>query len=122
MTRDATTSLARRPGGPGGRRRSGTTLLELLVTIALIAIVAGVVAPALPRLGDPAPDTPASRIARARRDALASGRPVTVSIDTVVAPAQAPPVDATVSPDGSVVADTALSIDRLSGRPADDSR
>jgi prepilin-type N-terminal cleavage/methylation domain-containing protein len=119
MTHDAATTIARRPAS---RRRSGLTLLELLVTIALIAIVVGVVAPALPRLGDQGPDTPASRIARARRDALASGRPVTLSIDTVVAPAKAPPVDATVSPDGSVVADTMLSVDRLSGRPTHDAR
>jgi prepilin-type N-terminal cleavage/methylation domain-containing protein len=100
------------------RRRSGVTLLELLITVAILGVVAGVVTLTLPRLDEPAPDTAASRIARARREAVASGRPVTVRVDTVGASASAPPVDATAWPDGSVVADSVLAIDQLSGRPA----
>jgi prepilin-type N-terminal cleavage/methylation domain-containing protein len=108
--------LARR-GAAHGRRRRGSTLLELLVTLVVLGAVAGVVTVALPRLAQPADDTPMSRVARARRDALASGRPVTVTLDDT-----AGAVDATIAPDGSVVADTLLRIDRLAGRPRDDAR
>lgn len=93
--------------------RGGVTLLELLVTMAVLGIVAGVVSVTLRRLDEPAPDSPASRVARARREAVASGRPVTVTIDTM---------NATAWPDGSVVADSVLAVDRLSGRPAHASR
>jgi prepilin-type N-terminal cleavage/methylation domain-containing protein len=98
--------------GPRCRRRSGVTLLELLVTLVVLAVVTGVVTVALPRITEPADDTPASRLASARREALATGRPVTITIE-----AAGGAVDATVAPDGSVVADTSLHFDRLAGRP-----
>ena len=93
------------------RDRSGTTLLELCVTIAIMAIAASVVTLAARRIGAPSLEDSGMRIASARRVALATGQPVLLRImrhDSVFAVA--------ALPDGSVVADTSLHVDRLSGR------
>jgi prepilin-type N-terminal cleavage/methylation domain-containing protein len=94
---------------PGAR---GNTLIELLVVIAIIGVIAGVTGLAF--RGTPEArvvDSAEARLAAARRQAIQSGRSVTVS---VVRHGRA--YAATANPDGSVVADTSLAIDRLSGR------
>jgi prepilin-type N-terminal cleavage/methylation domain-containing protein len=87
------------------------TLVELLVTLAVLGIAAAVVTVALPRPAAHSPHTPAARIAAARREALERGRPVTivVHVDTAL-------LDVTVNPDGSVLADAPLHFDRFAGR------
>ena len=101
-----------------GRMRRGVTLLELMVTLALLAILAGVVGLSLQR-GGPARvvDARTARIAAAREEALRSGHAVSVTF-----------VDsghthtATAYPDGRVLADPALGIDPLTGRVREDTR
>ena len=107
--------------------RAGITLLELIVVLAIMGVMAGVVGLAVlhPEVRTQ-PSTVAAAhaaIAEARREAIESGVSVaiTVSIDSTedghpVARAT-PPLHATAFPDGSVVADSALGIDRLTGRP-----
>jgi prepilin-type N-terminal cleavage/methylation domain-containing protein len=96
--------------------RAGVTLVELMVALAVLGISAAVVTLALPRASAQV-DTPASRIANARREAVERGRPVTISVtvdDTLR--------DVTMQPDGSVIAETPLHVDRFAGRPVDGAR
>lgn len=93
------------------RSRAGATLLELVVTLAILAVAAAVVVPALRRAAD-APPTLNDRVAAARRDALEHGRAVTVQLrDSAGAHLL------TAFPDGRVVADTGMALDPLNGRP-----
>lgn len=96
------------------RKRYGFTLTELVVVVAIIAIVSSVSGAMLTRLmrTDALP-TPASRVRDARWTALRSGQLTTV-VDS--APGRAP-WRATAYPDGRVVADTAFGIDMLTGAP-----
>lgn len=87
--------------------RAGSTLVELIVTLAVMAIVAAAVALALPAKS-PAPNVDV--IAAARREAIVSRRRVSVRV-IVMGHAAA----LTANPDGSVVADSGIAIDRLSG-------
>jgi Tfp pilus assembly protein FimT len=91
-------------------RRRATTLVELLVTLAVIGIATGVAALAAPRLDAPVDDPPA-RIARARATAIDSARAVTitVAIDGRL-------VDVTAHPDGSIIADSGTGVLRFTGR------
>ena len=93
--------MTRRPGG-------GSTLLELIVTLAVMAVVAGVVALALrPRdAAHPAADP----VVEARRAAIAARRPVTIDLvrDGRV-------FVLTALPDGGVIADADLGLDRFTG-------
>lgn len=91
--------------------REGVTLIELVVTIVLIGVIASVATLAFPPDRTPVATDPATIIARARTKAAESARPVTVSVmvnGTLFA--------VSALPDGSVIADTALRVDRLSGR------
>lgn len=90
--------------------RSGTTLLELLVTLAIVAIASAVVGLALRAPVAPAADDAQATVAAARRAAIAGRRPVTVR---VAAYRESGAV--TALPDGGVVADSALGRDRLTG-------
>jgi prepilin-type N-terminal cleavage/methylation domain-containing protein len=108
-------------------RRAGITLLELIVVLAIMGIMAAVVGLAVRQ---PEPSIPATSleaaqaaVAEARRVAIHTGQPVaiTVSIDAGARESTSPAgtliqLHATAAPDGSVIADTALRIDRLSGR------
>jgi prepilin-type N-terminal cleavage/methylation domain-containing protein len=91
--------------------RAGVTLIELMVVLTILSIIAGVTGLALRRAQPPrATDVRMAAIARARQLAIDSGRAVTVvvDLDSVQTPV-------TAHPDGSVIADAALHIDRLDG-------
>jgi prepilin-type N-terminal cleavage/methylation domain-containing protein len=97
----------------GHLERAGVTLIELMVVLTILSVLAAVTGLALRRaqpLG--AVDARTAIIARARQLAVDSGRPVhtTVDVDSV-------PTPVTAYPDGSVIGDAALHIDRLSGSP-----
>lgn len=104
-------SRRRRHGDRRVRVQPGSTLIELLVTIALLGIIASVATLALRQTSKPRPDDPMVIIADTLGSVLTSGKPVTLQF--VV---NRSPVEATVNPDGSIVADTSLHIDRLTGR------
>lgn len=94
-------------------RTSGVTLVELIVTLALLGITGGVVAATVHR-ARPAvsrPDMEALAVG-ARSEALASGRAVTIEIAHA-----GRQYSMTALPDGSVLGDSVIGLDRLSGRP-----
>ena len=96
-------------GHPSLRR--GTTLLELCVTIAVMAVATSVVALAARGIDCPDPADFTMRIVAARRAAVATGRPVLLTIvrhDTVLA--------ISAYPDGTVLADSSLHLEPLTGR------
>ncbi len=105
-------------------RRNGVTLVELLVVLAILGLMAGIVGLSFTR-DEPVPDAGTlaaahDTIAAARRSAIAAGLPVaTMVLVTRAGEGDAGPQTyrATALPDGSVIADAALGIDRLSGRP-----
>jgi Tfp pilus assembly protein FimT len=101
--------------------RSGGTLIEMVVTLAVMAIVAAVATLALrPAASHPEPfhghsersEESAVRIAAARRAAIAQRHPVTLSLrrdgDSLLV---------TALPDGRVLADSGISLDPLTGAP-----
>lgn len=92
--------------------RAGTTLIELLVTLVIIGIIAGVTVLAIRRIDRPRLDDPRAIIADTLRAVLASGRPALVRMVTDSGPAWA-----IVRADGSVIADSALDVERFTGAP-----
>ena len=98
--------------GSSRRSTTGSTLIELVVVLAILGIMASVVALSFRGAGEREKDTPKLRIAAARREALEKRHAVTVSIavgDSLR--------ELTAFPDGRVVGDTLLGIDPLTGRP-----
>jgi prepilin-type N-terminal cleavage/methylation domain-containing protein len=93
--------------------RAGVTLIELLITLVLLGIISGVTVLAIRRIEQPRPDDPRVIIADTIRKVLASGRPALIRILTNGGPAWS-----NVRPDGSVIADSLLGVDRLTGAPA----
>ena len=94
------------------RARGGATLAELVVTLALIGLLAGIVGLTLHtarRL--PSIDAPTARLLAARDSALRFGIAVTVAL-TMDGRAHV----ATALPDGQVVADSEFAVDPLSGQ------
>jgi hypothetical protein len=93
------------------RVRRGVTLLELIIVVIGLGMISSVVVLMMPRKVVPPDDTP-HRIANARIKSLRTGRPVSVvlMLDTVFSVA-------TAMPDGTVLADSAARIDRLTGMP-----
>ncbi len=91
----------------------GYTLIEMLIVLAILGIAAGVAGLGF-RSAMPAAvnDTTAS-IALARRDAIRSGKSITIFVEHA-----GRVLSATAHPDGRVVADSALGVDCLSGRRA----
>jgi len=91
--------------------RRGVTLIELIVVLAILSLMAGVTTLAFRRADMTPRVVPwVSAIAGARRSAVDSNRTVSLTVrvgDNVYA--------ATALPDGSIVADAALGIDRLTG-------
>ncbi len=104
--------------------RRGVTLIELLVVLMILGLMAGIVGLSFTR-DEPAPDAGTlaaahDTIAAARRSAIAGGMPVAITVLVNRAgehDAGPQTYRATALPDGSVIADAALGIDRLSGRP-----
>jgi prepilin-type N-terminal cleavage/methylation domain-containing protein len=97
--------------------RRGVTLIELLVVLAILGVVAGIAGLAL-RQTPPihATDSVSARIAELRRVAIEGGRAVTVSVYV-----HGRLASATAQPDGSVIADEAIPIDRFTGEAPRDS-
>jgi prepilin-type N-terminal cleavage/methylation domain-containing protein len=97
------------------RRVRGVTLIELLVTIAILAALSAVATLAVRRIDTPNPDDPQTVLANGIRDVLRTGKPAHLHfvIDGVAA-------NATILPDGSVVADSALELERFTGIPTRD--
>jgi prepilin-type N-terminal cleavage/methylation domain-containing protein len=96
----------------GQASTAGSTLIELIVVLAIMGIMAGVVALSFRGAGEREKDTPKTRIAAARREALEKRHAVSVTIavgDSLR--------ELTAFPDGRVVGDTLLGIDPLTGRP-----
>lgn len=91
--------------------RAGGTLIELLVTMTLLAIIASVTTLAFRQITAPVPGDPMTVISDTLKTVLSSGQSVTLQFMVNGRPALA-----TVNPDGSIVADTALHIDRFTGR------
>jgi prepilin-type N-terminal cleavage/methylation domain-containing protein len=94
--------------------RRGTTLIELLVTTAILGIIAGVCVLAIRRFPPADPNDPEQILADSLRVAVATGRTIFVDIQVDSTDAHA-----AVRPDGSIVADTILKLERFTGLPAD---
>jgi prepilin-type N-terminal cleavage/methylation domain-containing protein len=92
--------------------RRGVTLIELVVTLAILGIIAGVTVLAVHRIDPPRSDDPRTIFADSLRVVLASGRPAKVRVHTDSGPASG-----AVRPDGSIVADSVLDIELLTGAP-----
>jgi len=93
-------------------RRWGSTLIELLVTLTLLGILASVTTLAIRRMTPLAPEDPMTIIADTINAVMKSGQPATLTLIVNGRPALA-----TLNPDGSIVADTVLHIDRFTGQP-----
>ena len=89
----------------------GMTLIEVVVVLAIIGIIAGVTALAIPRVMKPTPDDPVRMLGAARRRALRDGEAVSTRLlihgvmHGVVA-----------LPDGSVIVDSGVGVDRFTAR------
>ena len=90
-------------------RRRGTTLIELVVVLAVMAVLAGVAAFTLGGHTWQA-ESPFAPLEEARRRAIAERGPVTIEIAQSGARFLV-----TALPDGGVVADSGVAVDRLSG-------
>jgi hypothetical protein len=91
--------------------RHGGTLIEMLITFVLLGIIASVVTPATRRFSPPDPSDPMTVIGDTITSVVASGKPAT--LEFLVNGRRA---IATINPDGSVIADTVLHIERFTGR------
>ena len=121
--RSVTTKSSSREAYPRAKRRNritatvrrvsrhGGTLIEMLITLAVLGIIASVVTLAMRRVSPPDPSDPMTVISDTISSVVASGRPAT--LEFLVSGHR---TIATVNPDGSVIADTILHIERLTGR------
>jgi prepilin-type N-terminal cleavage/methylation domain-containing protein len=110
------------------KARRGVTMLELIVVLAIMGVMAGFVGLAIAKTDPgPQPNTLASAqaaIADARMRAIRRGAPVDIAVSITGNVSEQPAtttstrvLHAVAFPDGSVIADRALGIDRLTGRP-----
>ena len=93
-------------------RRSGTTLIELAITMALLGVIAGVTVLAIRRFDPVNPLDPRQMLADSQRVSVATGRSSRVRIAM-----NGTMTTAWIRPDGSIVADSALAVERFTGRP-----
>ncbi|MEP6493407.1 MAG: prepilin-type N-terminal cleavage/methylation domain-containing protein [bacterium] len=93
-------------------RRRGNTLIELLVTISILAIVSGIATMAIRRIDRPNPADPQQMLADSARKVVATGR--SLRIHVVI---DGNPASAVIAADGSIVADSAFGIERFTGAP-----
>ncbi|MGH7615916.1 MAG: pilus assembly FimT family protein [Gemmatimonadaceae bacterium] len=92
--------------------RRGATLVELIVTLVILAIISSVTVLAVRRFDAPTPGDLHAMIADTLRAVLASGRPATIYVLTDSGPAWS-----TIRADGSVVADSSFDVEPLTGAP-----
>jgi prepilin-type N-terminal cleavage/methylation domain-containing protein len=90
--------------------RRGGTLVEMLITMVLLGVIASVATLAIRRVTLPSPSDPMTIIADTMNGVIQSGRPATLQFII-----NGRPAIATLNPDGSVFADTALHVDRFTG-------
>jgi len=93
------------------RRCRGTTLVELLVVLCILGVIASVTVLAIRRFDSPSPDDPAAILAESLRAAVDTPRTIVVRVAH-----DGQPLSSTIRPDGTIVADSALDADRLTGR------
>jgi prepilin-type N-terminal cleavage/methylation domain-containing protein len=89
-------------------RRRAFTLVELLVTLAVISVVSGVAVLAFRVPVVSLGDDPIARVLSARRQALREGRPVTVEVMTSEGVRLV-----TAYPNATIVADPQIGLDRI---------
>lgn len=92
--------------------RPGATLVELLVTLSILGIIAGVTTLAIRRFDPPRPADPLEILADSVRQALGTSRPARIRI-TIGGRA----ANAVVGIDGSIVADSVFGVERFTGAP-----
>jgi prepilin-type N-terminal cleavage/methylation domain-containing protein len=93
------------------RPSHGTTLVELLVVLCVLGVFAGVTVLAVRRFDRPAADDPRAILAESLRAAVDTPRTIVVRVVR-----DGRPQSATIRPDGAVVSDSALGVDRFTGR------
>jgi prepilin-type N-terminal cleavage/methylation domain-containing protein len=93
--------------------RCGFTLVELLVVVSIMAIMSSVAVLAARNVKPPRPDDPRQILADSQQRALAEGRQIRVRLIV-----NGWPASAVAGPDGSIVADSALEVERFTGLPA----
>ncbi len=91
--------------------RAGVTLLELIVCVAVLGLMAAVATLALRSAVPPDPNAPMTIIADTLDNVLTTGTAATLQFIVSGRPAVA-----TINPDGSILADSILGIDRFTGR------
>jgi prepilin-type N-terminal cleavage/methylation domain-containing protein len=106
----------RRSGGQAVRR-TGTTLVELLVVLALLGLVFGISGLALGSLQEPRESPWIRELRRARTEAIRSGKPVRLMVSLTARPPDRPTV--LFLPDGRAVGP---GVDPLTGAPVDSAR
>lgn len=104
-------SFRRTRGRARGRIRRASTVIELMVTVALLSIVSSVATLALRDVASAPGDYVRLGVTAARERALREGHSVTIRVR-----AGGRVAVATAFPDGSVVADSVLAVDVSTGR------
>ena len=98
--------------------RRGVTLIELLVVLVLLGILSGIVAMSIATAEPPGQSNIVVEVRDARESALRSGRPVAITLRDD----SGNPRPMVALPDGSVIADSVLRLDRLAGKSATEHR
>ena len=93
------------------RLRPGVTLLELIVCVSVLGLTASIATLAMRSAEPPDPNDPMTVIADTLEKVLGTGTPATLQFTVNGRPALA-----TINPDGSILADSILRIDRFTGR------
>ena len=91
-------------------RRAGSTLLELLVTLAITAVACAIVGLGIRAAPERTADEAETAIAAARHAAVRERRDVTITVRV-----GGEPHAVTALTDGGLAADSALGLDRLTG-------